>query len=219
MCSSDLRRPQELTLHREKGDLAQDVPRAQRRRKLDGVEDGERFRQADVFRLQIAVAVDDPAGADPLAEKPRLTLQVLQLAAAQSVCDAGGDQLGIVGDRFEVSQDVLPQRLMRCMSVDPGSSACVRVKGDQQVHQTMNVLFRRGTFGDAVVEHRVVRQTLHLDAVLDDRLFARRFRDDARAGFPWMQARRDAAANDPIERAGELVRAWMPWLSNKETRR
>ncbi|MFM7807226.1 MAG: hypothetical protein ACKPEA_04755 [Planctomycetota bacterium] len=52
-----------------------------------------------------------------------------------------------------------------------------------------------------------------------DGSFARRFHDDAGAGFPWMNARRDEAAQHAIERAGETVRGWMPWLHRKDATR
>ncbi len=49
--------------------------------------------------------------------------------------------------------------------------------------------------------------------------FAERFRADARAGFPWLEAQRRAAAAHPIEAAGSQVRAWLPWLAEGTTDR
>ena len=51
-----------------------------------------------------------------------------------------------------------------------------------------------------------------------DGAFAERFRADARAGFPWMNARRAEAASDAIEEAGRAVRGWLPWLQRTEER-
>ena len=49
--------------------------------------------------------------------------------------------------------------------------------------------------------------------------FAERFRADARAGFPWLNQRREAAQAHPIEAAGDLVRAWLPWLKEAKADR
>ena len=53
-------------------------------------------------------------------------------------------------------------------------------------------------------------------AQIRDGAFAERFRADARAGFPWMNAQRAKADSDAIERAGRAVRDWLPWLQRAE---
>ena len=70
--------------------------------------------------------------------------------------------------------------------------------------------------GDSLVDDAMRTKLDAMLAAVRDGAFARRFRDDAAAGFPWMNARRAEAAAHPIERAGEQVRAWLPWLSRKD---
>jgi ketol-acid reductoisomerase len=99
----------------------------------------------------------------------------------------------------------------------------------QELKQVADLLFERGPagmraaisntaeFGAFAAEERLMDDALRtrLRALLVDVQsgeFARRFRDDARAGFPWMNRKRAAASAEPIEQAGAAVRGWTPWL-------
>ena len=89
---------------------------------------------------------------------------------------------------------------------------------------TRTAISNTAEFGAFVAGDRLVDDTTRtkLDALLAevrDGSFARRFRDDAQAGFPWMSRRRAAAAQERIERAGASVRRWMPWLGGREDTR
>jgi len=106
----------------------------------------------------------------------------------------------------------------------------------QELKQVADLVYERGLaatdraisntaeFGAFVAAERLVDEAMRnkLDALLSavrDGSFARRFKADADAGFPWLNARRAEAAAHPIERAGEQARAWLPWLSNKDEQR
>jgi ketol-acid reductoisomerase len=103
----------------------------------------------------------------------------------------------------------------------------------QELKQVVDLMFERGLsgmrgaisntaeFGAFVAQERLVDESMraHMRGMLADirsGAFARRFQSDAKAGFPWLAARRARAESDPIEDAGAEVRRWMPWLERSE---
>jgi ketol-acid reductoisomerase len=73
------------------------------------------------------------------------------------------------------------------------------------------------TAAPRVVDESVRGEFLRILEAIRDGSFARRMLDDHAAGDQWFNAQREASAKHPIERAGERVRALMPWLA-AETR-
>jgi ketol-acid reductoisomerase len=106
----------------------------------------------------------------------------------------------------------------------------------QELKQVVDLLFERGPaamrraisdtaeFGafetvDRLVDDHLRRKLEGLLAEVRNGTFARKFLADTEAGGQLMETRRRAAAQLPLERAGEHVRRWMPWLGHEESGR
>ncbi|NBX25794.1 MAG: ketol-acid reductoisomerase [Planctomycetes bacterium] len=144
--------------------------------------------------------------------------------AAETETDLFGEQAVLCGGTLALVQGAFETLVQAGYPADLAYMECC-----QELKQVVDLLFERGPAG----MRKAISDTAEFGAfetaerLLDDHLrqalsrlltevrngaFARRFLDDARTGGQGMQARRQAASATPLERAGEHVRAWMPWL-------
>jgi ketol-acid reductoisomerase len=151
--------------------------------------------------------------------------------AVEAETDLFGEQAVLCGGMMSLMQAAFDTLVRAGYPADVAYMECC-----QELKQIADLAYERGLagtrtaisntaeFGAFVAGDRLVDDTTRtkLDALLAevrDGSFARRFRDDAQAGFPWMSRRRAAAAQERIERAGASVRRWMPWLGGREDTR
>jgi ketol-acid reductoisomerase len=145
--------------------------------------------------------------------------------AAETETDLFGEQAVLCGGMITLVEEAFRALVESGYPEDLAYMECC-----QELKQIADLVFERGLsgmraaisntaeFGAFVASERLADDALRsrLRALLSDvrsGAFAARFRADADRGFPWMHARRAQADAAAIERAGEAVRAWMPWLS------
>ena len=150
--------------------------------------------------------------------------------AVEAETDLFGEQGVLCGGMMALMQAAFDSLVRAGYPADIAYMECC-----QELKQIADLAYERGLaatrkaisntaeFGAFVAGERLVDEALRaklasLLSEVRDGSFARRFRDDANGAFAWMGARRTAAAADPIERAGETVRSWLPWLSRTEER-
>ncbi len=149
--------------------------------------------------------------------------------AAETETDLFGEQAVLCGGMLGLVQIAFETLVRAGYPAELAYMECA-----QELKQVADLLFARGPhgmraaisdtaeFGAFEAADRIGGPAMRaeLERMLKDIRsgdFARRLMQDAHSGSPWLQARRHAAASDPIETAGESVRAWMPWLK-EETR-
>jgi ketol-acid reductoisomerase len=148
--------------------------------------------------------------------------------AAEAETDLFGEQAVLCGGMMALVQEAFRALVEAGYTPELAYMECC-----QELKQLADLVFERGLsgmrgaisdtaeFGAFVAQERLVDGALRqrLRALLGDirgGAFARAFQEDAKAGFPWMQAQRDRASADPIEQAGRAVRGWLPWLPSSE---
>ena len=148
--------------------------------------------------------------------------------AVEAETDLFGEQAVLCGGMMALMQAAFTTLVRAGYPADVAYMECC-----QELKQIADLVYERGLvatrqaisntaeFGAFEAGRRIVDDAMQakLDALLvgvRDGSFARRFHDDAGAGFPWMNARRAEAARHAIEHAGEAVRGWMPWLHRKD---
>ena len=160
--------PKPLQVHREEGDLPGRVPESEALIELDAVEDLDRLDATDVLRLQIAMAVTDPALGDPRPEARGLARQeVIHVGPQQQPLLGGPEICGSLGGLREAFVPVLTNRLDRPLLVDPLASPRAGVEAR---HGRCDGAHLRG-LGSAryheLIEHALGGQPAHLHSHLD----------------------------------------------------
>ena len=151
--------------------------------------------------------------------------------AAETETDLFGEQAVLCGGTLSLVQAAFETMVEAGYPADLAYMECC-----QELKQVVDLLFERGPQG----MRRAISDTAEFGAfetverLVDDGLrqkfrqllqdvrsgaFARRFLADTAAGSPAMRARRAAAGSHPIEKAGQDVRRWMPWLDPQGDRR
>ena len=179
MASSEAAQP--LQVHREEGDLPGRIPETEALIELDAVEDLDRLDATDVLRLQVAVAVTDPAFGDPRLQPGGLARQEVIHVVPQGPPLLGGPEIGgSLGRLREAFVPVLPNRLDTSHLVDPPAGLRLAVEARHGRRDGAHVRGLGPAGYDEPIEHALGGQPPHLHGHLDGR--AETADPDVRAG-------------------------------------
>jgi len=144
--------------------------------------------------------------------------------AAETETDLFGEQAVLCGGVMALVQEAF--RTLVEAGYDP---ELAYMECCQELKQIGDLVFERGLAGmrkaisntaefgaftaqDRLIDDSVRQRMRSLLSEVRNGAFAERFRADAQAGFPWLNAQRGRSNSDPIEQAGASVRRWLPWL-------
>jgi len=148
--------------------------------------------------------------------------------AAEAETDLFGEQAVLCGGTLALVQAAFDTMVKAGYPADLAYMECC-----QELKQVVDLLFERGPAGmrkaisdtaefgafetvERLLDDHLRRKLDGLLAEVRDGSFARRFVSDAASGGQRMRERRESIAWLGLERAGERVRRWMPWLGQKE---
>jgi len=144
--------------------------------------------------------------------------------AHEAETDLFGEQAVLCGGAMALAQAAFETLVEHGYPEELAYLECVH-----ELKQVVDLLFERGFAG----MRRAISNTAEFGAyragpiLVDDAVrgrlrellesirrgdFARAFAEDTARGMPWFNEQRRIAASHPIDRAGAVVRTWMPWM-------